>query len=236
MQCPGQDSRYWDGEAVFDTHCSKCGNPMEFFKDDSKRKCKKCGNDVLNPKMDFGCASYCPHAEHCLGTLSPEMVAQKQEIMLDKVAIEMKRQMGDNFSIIAHLANTARYAKEMSTTEDDANKAVTIICSYFHLLGSGQSDSEHDNPSTLTREILTRFNANAGIIDEVCTIIDDYHNPILKNGQEHSVNYKIFHDAYHLAQLAKQQKDSDGAPPELAGHTFMTISGQKLAETISTTK
>ncbi len=94
MQCPGQDSRYWDGEAIFEAKCSKCNTIVEFFKDDSKRKCKNCGTEVLNPKIDFGCAAYCAYAEHCLGSLPPEMIAKKQELLIDRVAIEMKRHLG----------------------------------------------------------------------------------------------------------------------------------------------
>jgi hypothetical protein len=42
---------------------------VEFFKDESTRKCKNCGHGIINPKMDFGCAAYCKFAEQCLGEL-----------------------------------------------------------------------------------------------------------------------------------------------------------------------
>lgn len=58
MQCPGQDSRYWDGEAVFEAKCPKCDHIVEFFKDDSTRKCSNCGYKMINPQMDLGCASF----------------------------------------------------------------------------------------------------------------------------------------------------------------------------------
>ena len=38
MKCPGQDSRYWSGEDVFETKCPHCGHSVEFFKDDSQQK------------------------------------------------------------------------------------------------------------------------------------------------------------------------------------------------------
>ena len=72
MRCPGQDSRYWKPEAVYNVPCSKCGSLMEFFKDEPTRRCKKCGHKMVNPKMDFGCAAYCKFAEQCLGDLPPE--------------------------------------------------------------------------------------------------------------------------------------------------------------------
>ncbi len=52
MKCPGQDTRYWKPEAVFEAKCPKCGNAVEFFKDDTTRKCGICGHRFLNPGMD----------------------------------------------------------------------------------------------------------------------------------------------------------------------------------------
>ena len=72
MKCPGQDTRYWKPEAIFDAKCPKCSHPVEFFKDDTTRKCSNCGHRVINPVIDFGCASYCQFAEQCLGNLSPK--------------------------------------------------------------------------------------------------------------------------------------------------------------------
>ena len=41
MKCPGQDSQYWKPGAIFETKCPKCGAEVEFFKDDSMRRCGK---------------------------------------------------------------------------------------------------------------------------------------------------------------------------------------------------
>jgi hypothetical protein len=40
---------------------------MEFFKDDSQRRCPDCGRVVFNPRTDFACAQWCPSAKDCLG-------------------------------------------------------------------------------------------------------------------------------------------------------------------------
>ena len=53
---------FWKPGAIFDAPCPKCGRTVEFFKDGSTRKCPYCGNKMVNPQMDFGCASYCQHA------------------------------------------------------------------------------------------------------------------------------------------------------------------------------
>jgi len=67
MRCPGQDVRYWKPDDVFEVPCPSCGASVEFFKDDAWRKCFKCGRTFSNPRLDLGCAEWCPHAEQCLG-------------------------------------------------------------------------------------------------------------------------------------------------------------------------
>ena len=75
MKCPGQDSRYWKAGAIFEAKCPECDHLVEFFKDDTTRKCPKCEHKFANPKMDFGCASYCQYAKECIGDLPPELLA-----------------------------------------------------------------------------------------------------------------------------------------------------------------
>ncbi|MBU0988547.1 MAG: hypothetical protein KKH68_14950 [Proteobacteria bacterium] len=79
MKCPGQDSRYWKPGSIFETKCPQCGHKVEFFKDDTARRCEKCSHRFVNPQMDFGCASYCQFAEQCIGELPPEALAQKED-------------------------------------------------------------------------------------------------------------------------------------------------------------
>ena len=67
LKCPGQDSRNWTPEDVFDVKCSSCGGDVEFFKTDVSRRCPECGHRVINPDLDLACAEWCPHAELCLG-------------------------------------------------------------------------------------------------------------------------------------------------------------------------
>jgi hypothetical protein len=55
---------------------------------------------MVNPKMDFGCAAYCKFAEQCLGDLPPELIAQKKDLLKDRVAIEMKHFFKQDFTNI----------------------------------------------------------------------------------------------------------------------------------------
>ncbi len=65
LRCPGQDTRYWTKDDIFDTPCPACEKPVEFFKSDTVRKCANCGYRFKNPKIDLGCAEWCPAASEC---------------------------------------------------------------------------------------------------------------------------------------------------------------------------
>ncbi len=71
QQCPGQDQRFWKPEDVFELACPKCKTRIEFWKDDLKRKCPGCALLIANPKLDLGCAKWCPRGDECLGQDSP---------------------------------------------------------------------------------------------------------------------------------------------------------------------
>ena len=69
VRCPGQDRRFWKPEDIFEVQCPGCGQAVEFFKDEPKLKCRKCGRIILNPKINLGCAKWCKYAEQCLGIM-----------------------------------------------------------------------------------------------------------------------------------------------------------------------
>ncbi len=135
MKCPGQDTRYWKPGAVFEATCPKCGGEVEFFKDEATRRCRQCGEKLVNPKMDFGCAAYCKYAEQCLGELPPELVASREDLFKDRVALAMKRYFGKDFKRIGHATRVARYAEEIGKLER-GNLAVIITAAYLHDIGS----------------------------------------------------------------------------------------------------
>jgi len=66
-KCPGQDTAKWGPDSIYDVACKKCGNSLEFFKDELKRRCRNCGGTVFNERMDIGCLAWCPSAEACAG-------------------------------------------------------------------------------------------------------------------------------------------------------------------------
>ncbi len=64
-KCPGNDSQFWTLEDVFEIPCPKCGQMIEFFKDDPSRSCLECKTNIDNPKRPKGCKDWCPSAGKC---------------------------------------------------------------------------------------------------------------------------------------------------------------------------
>ncbi len=239
MKCPGQDSRYWKPGAIFEAKCPKCGHEVEFFKDDTTRRCKKCGHRFLNPDMDFGCASYCQYAEQCIGDLPPELIAQKENLLKDRVAIEMKRYFKQDFKRIGHATRVARYAEKIGI-EERGNLAVILTAAYLHDIGIKEAERKHESTAAryqeeegppVAREILDKLGAREELIEEVCGIVGHHHHP----GPEESIDFKSVYDADMIANLEDNHKENPVEPETLASiieKSFLTESGRNLAQRV----
>ena len=241
MKCPGQDSRYWQNDAIFEAKCPECGADVEFFKDDTSRKCKKCGHRFLNPGMDFGCASYCKYAEQCIGNLPPELISQKEDLLKDRVAIEMKRYFNRDFKRIGHASRVARYSEKIGKDEG-GNLSVILTSAYLHDIGIKEAEKKYNSSAAryqelegppVAREILEKLGAADELIDEVCDIVGHHHHP----GENETVNYRVLYDADLISNLEENQmeKPSDSDPErikEIIKTSFLTDSGKKIAESV----
>lgn len=239
MRCPGQDSRYWKPGAIFEVPCAKCGSPMEFFKDEPSRRCRKCGHKMVNPKMDFGCAAYCKFAEQCLGDLPPEILAQRKDLLKDRVAIEMKNYFRRDFKRIGHATKVARYAEQIAR-EEKADLAVVLSAAYLHDIGIHEAERKHGSTAgrfqeeegpPIAREILIRLGANPEMVEEVCDIVGHHHHP----RPEETANFKALYDSDLIVNLEEDHKDQKMDPEKLARvieKSFLTEAGRKLAKEI----
>jgi len=239
MKCPGQDSRYWQSDAIFDAKCPECGAEVEFFKDDTTRKCKKCGKRFLNPGMDFGCASYCKYADQCIGNLPPELIAQKEDLLKDRVAIEMKRYFGRDFKRIGHASRVARYAEKIGK-EEGGDLPVILTSAYLHDIGIKEAERKHNSSTAryqeeegppVAREILESLNADEELIAEVCEIIGHHHHP----REKESINFRVIYDADMITNMEENQKSGSNDPDktrEIIDTSLLTESGKKLANNV----
>ena len=240
MQCPGQDSRYWSGEDVFEAECPKCGHSIEFFKDDSQQKCRACGNRMLNPRMDFGCASYCPHAEQCLGSMPPELVAKQGDLFKDKMAIAMRRYFGSDARRIKHAIDVTTHAETIGKEVEGGDMMVIMAAAVFHDIGiknaelkynSSSAKHQHVEGPPVAKEILTELKAPEELIEEVCDIIGHHHSP----RHEETVNFKVLYDAdliVNMAELYKKKPHTREQLEKILGSSFMTEAGAREGRVI----
>jgi hypothetical protein len=239
MKCPGQDTRYWKPGAIFEVECPNCGHRAEFFKDESTRRCKICGAKLVNPRMDFGCAAYCKFAEQCLGELPPELLAQRDDLLKDRIAIEIKRHFKGDSKRIDHATRVAGYAEKIAA-EEKGNPAVVLSAAYLCKMGVKEGESEqgaadpqrqYREALQLAREILARVGAREDLIEEVCTILGHQGGVRI----EDTVNAKVVHDADLIARLEEQQSET-GMPAETLAEcteeSFLSKTGQEMASLI----
>jgi len=237
MKCPGQDTQYWKPGAIFEARCPKCGNAVEFFKDDTTRKCDKCGHRFVNPDMDFGCAAYCPHAEQCIGDLPPELIAQKEDLLKDRVAIEMKRYFNNDFRRIGHASRVARYAERIGKKEK-GNLAVILSAAYLHDIGIHEAEKKHGSSAAkiqeaegpaVARHILEKLGAKNELINEVCDIIGHHHHP----RSAETINFKVVYDSDLLENTETKKKNESMDDNELRRFiekSFLTATGRETAK------
>ncbi len=203
MQCPGQDNRYWAGKEVFESPCLHCGHKIEFFKDDSQRTCPQCGNKVLNPKIDFGCASYCQYAEQCLGSMPPEILAKQGNLFKDRLTIAVKRQMISDDAGYNIATKRADYGEILCKLEN-GDMAVILTTALL---------SKIDSPE----EILITLKAKEELVDQVTALLNNKE----QLNEENKNLRDIFHDACLLADI------DSGNRSTVSLDEFQTTSGEE---------
>jgi hypothetical protein len=196
MQCPGQDNRYWDGEAVFEAPCPHCGNELEFFKDDSQRSCKQCGNRVLNPRIDFGCAAYCSHAEQCLGSMPAELLAEQKNLFKDKLSIAVRKQLIGKEELYKKASNRTEIAEQLCKDEQRGDMAAVLAATLL---------LDVDKPAG----ILEELKADVKMIEAVSKILTRQST----SSDIELASADIFHDACLLADVKTNPEVQ--IPPQL---------------------
>ncbi len=201
MKCPGQDSRFWGTEAIMDAPCPQCGKIVEFFRDEPSRRCPQCRHKFVNPRMDFGCAAYCRFAEECLGSLPPELMAQRESLLKDRVALEVKRRLGRNFKALARSMRAARYAEEIFRRER-LNDPAVILATYLHVFSGCDGGTQGDDREL--RTILETVVPRRELVDAVLEVLSSG----AKRPEDLSFNEKVFADALALTGYEDARRES----------------------------
>jgi hypothetical protein len=194
MRCPGQDTQYWKQDSVYEVPCPKCGQSVEFFKDDPARKCEHCGHRFANPHLDFGCAAYCPYAKQCIGDLPPEVAAQQDNLLKDRVAIAVKRRLGRDFKRIGQALRAARHAERLGKASG-ADMAPLLCAAYLHVL-------DDNGFSTQSQAILSELNVKLELAKKIEHLIDRFRHADTSS----SLEIRLLHDAERLATWEAHQQ------------------------------
>ncbi len=184
IKCPGQDTRHWKPGDIFTAECPKCGAEIEFFKDDTRRRCAWCGHLFYNPKIELGCAEWCQYADKCV----PDLVKEKQamqsfkEILVERVkAILAGDQQGQE-----RLEQAVKYATELLKAEGGDPKVVfaAVILKPVSLSQARELLAELETEPEITADIISILDGSAPAADLSRQLVQDVLTLVEKKPEE----------------------------------------------------
>jgi len=230
VKCPGQDQRYWKPEDIFEVQCTSCGHAIEFFKDEPKLKCRKCGQIVANPKIDLGCAEWCQYGEQCLGISA----TKRASYVRDKLVYEMKKVFGEDQKRIDHALAVLEFAEQIQTKEG-GDPLIVKAAAILHDIGIHEAERKHGSSAGMYQEIegppiageiLNKYNLDNEAIEHICNIIANHHTL----NDFDTIEFKIILDADRLVNIPEDFPGlSDKKLQEIIDNKFKTHEGYKIA-------
>ena len=237
-RCPGQERRFWRSDDTSEEPCPHCGNTIEFWKDDPRRRCISCGQLVRNPSFDIGCAKWCKFAPQCIGIPEAQL---KNETLCEDLIKEMQKVFGDDRNRIRHTFAVLDYAESL-LKHQKADPLVVKAAAVLHDIGIIEAEKKRGSSAAefqelegppIARRILEQAGVDAEQIDHICNIIGDHHSAKTVD----SIEFRIIWDADNLVNifegLAGREADKDKLKKLIAG-TFKTEAGRSQAEKLLT--
>ena len=231
VKCPGQDQRFWKPEDIFETKCPGCGGSVEFFKDEPKLKCRHCGKLVDNPRIDLGCAEWCPYGDQCLGVTAEGQA----NIMRDRLIWEMKKVFEGDNKRIEHALAVLNYAEQI-LSEHKANPLIVTAAAILHDIGIHEAESKHGSSAGKYHEIegppIAEKILNSNGIDDkatehICRIVGSHHSAKDIDTPE----FRCIWDADWLVNLPEVIQDKSKEQLEkIIERTFKTAKGLEMAK------
>jgi hypothetical protein len=219
--CPGQDTRFWRSDDIFEIACSRCGTSVEFFRDDTYRRCGGCGARLDNPKMNLGCAQWCEHARECLGYDPRDVKAPKEggATFLDRLIESATAAYGAETAATA--IGALEFAEKLLISEK-ANPRVTLAAALLSGLGSGcNCDQAPVAGGPSPRSLLTELGAHWKVVDEVCALCSD------KAGETPEI--RVVQDATALSALRQSLSQGGTISEDEIKKRFLTDKGRETA-------
>ncbi|MFH2008512.1 MAG: hypothetical protein ABI333_18135 [bacterium] len=199
MKCPGQDSRYWGSEAIYDEPCPACGKLVEFFKDEATRRCTGCGFRFRNPRIDIGCAAWCKFAEACFGTLPDAGEEHGRVSVLDSLVQAVKDVLGEDSDEVREGLRVLARAQELMLEEQAVPKVVLAAALLRRV----------KNPES-ARQVLERAEIDEAAIAEVLNVVFG------EKVEQHARELAVVSDASGLVRLSEELAESDDPIAETA--------------------
>jgi hypothetical protein len=236
VMCPGQDTRFWRPGDIAEVACGGCGAMLEFFKDEARRRCRKCGKMVTNPKMSLGCAQWCEHAKECLGFDPKELPPEDEhEIALaDRLIDAMKRVFGDDQKRITHALQVLEHARDL-LREEKADPRIVTAAAILHDIGIQAAEKKHGSNAGVYQELEGPPIA-APILEEVGMDKDSREHVLQIIGSHHSVKgmdtpeFRILWDADWLVNIPDEYPDlGQDEMVKKIEKIFKTAAGKKKA-------
>jgi putative nucleotidyltransferase with HDIG domain len=224
FRCPGQDQRFWKPEDVFEVRCPECFQLIEFFKDEPKLKCRKCGRMVVNPKIDLGCAEWCQYAEQCLG------VAAVKNKLID----EMKTVFGADQKRIDHALAVLDYAEQIQASEG-GDPFIIKAAAILHDIGIQQAEKKYGSSAgkyqeiegpIIAREILAKYDLDVDVLEHIIKIIANHHSA----RDIDTIEFRCVWDADWLMNFLEEFGSKEISEREnLINRIFKTAKGRQMA-------
>jgi len=210
--------------------CPHCGQPIEFFKDEPKLKCRKCGQLVINPKIDLGCAQWCQYAQQCLGVAN----LKDLNIIRDKLIDEMKKVFGSDIKRINHALTVLDYAEKIQIVEG-GNPLIVKAAAILHDIGIHATENKHGSSSgkyqeiegpPIARAILQNCDLSDETTDHICKIIAKHHSA----KDIDTIEFRIVWDADSLVNIPEDFADAGKEKlQQIIDKTFKTCKGRQIA-------
>ena len=231
VKCPGQDQRFWKPEDIFDVKCPGCDHTIEFFKDEPKLKCRKCGQIVANPKIDLGCAEWCQYGEQCLGISG----TKRASYMRDRLIYEMEKVFGEDQKRIDHALAVLNYAEQIQVQEG-GDPLIVRAAVILHDIGIHEAERKHGSSAgkhqesegpPIAEEILKRYDLDTEAIEHICKIIANHHTI----NDFDTTEFQIVLDADQLVNITEDYPDAkEDKLQEIIYNKFKTHEGYNIAK------
>lgn len=235
-KCPGQDRRNWKPEDIFDHKCPHCGTNVEFWKTDARVKCPSCGNYIINPRFNLGCALWCAYAEQCVGDIS-QIFTERPEALRDRLELEVRRYFIGESARLKFTLEAGAIASRLLEVEKDAEPPVIISAVLLHDSGYADCKEKNIEGDEVEFELCIRERSVelAGKIMKELKIprpVQDKVRELIRNEPENAdTNSKLYLDIKEMA-AGKLAKDLSDETKEVLIEKLRMESSRELADSI----